>query len=34
MAQKVIEVVGTSKESFAEAAENAIAEAANSSDFR
>jgi len=28
MAQKVIEIVGTSKESFARAAENAIAEAA------
>lgn len=28
MAQKVIEVVGTSKESFAKAAENAVAEAA------
>jgi flavin-binding protein dodecin len=29
MAQKVIEIVGTSKESFAKAAENAVAEAAN-----
>jgi flavin-binding protein dodecin len=28
MAQKVIDVVGTSKESFAKAAENAVAEAA------
>jgi len=28
MTQKVIEVVGTSKESFAKAAENAVAEAA------
>ena len=28
MAQKIIEVVGTSKESFAKAAENAVAEAA------
>jgi len=28
MAQKVIEIVGTSKESFAKAAENAVAEAA------
>jgi dodecin len=28
MAQKVIEVVGSSKESFAKAAENAVAEAA------
>lgn len=28
MAQKVIEIVGASKESFAKAAENAIAEAA------
>jgi dodecin len=28
MAQKVIEVVGTSRESFAKAAENAVAEAA------
>lgn len=28
MAQKVIEVVGISKESFAKAAENAVAEAA------
>jgi flavin-binding protein dodecin len=28
MAQKVINVVGTSKESFAKAAENAVAEAA------
>jgi flavin-binding protein dodecin len=28
MAQKVIDVVGTSKESFARAAENAVAEAA------
>ena len=28
MPQKVIEVVGTSKESFAKAAENAVAEAA------
>ncbi len=28
MAQKVIEVVGVSKESFAKAAENAVAEAA------
>jgi len=28
MAQKVIEVVGTSKESFAKAAENAVTEAA------
>ena len=28
MAQKVIDVVGTSKESFANAAENAVAEAA------
>jgi hypothetical protein len=28
MAQKVIEVVGTSQESFAKAAENAVAEAA------
>jgi flavin-binding protein dodecin len=28
MAQKAIEVVGTSKESFAKAAENAVAEAA------
>jgi dodecin len=28
MAQKVIKVVGTSKESFARAAENAVAEAA------
>lgn len=28
MTQKVIEVVGNSKESFAEAAENAVAEAA------
>ena len=28
MAQKVIEVVGTSKEGFAKAAENAVAEAA------
>lgn len=28
MAQKVIEVVGTSKDSFAKAAENAVAEAA------
>lgn len=28
MAQKVIEIVGSSKESFAKAAENAIAEAA------
>jgi len=28
MAQKVIEVVGTSKESFEKAAENAVAEAA------
>jgi len=28
MAQKVIEVVGTSKESFAKAAENAVVEAA------
>lgn len=28
MAQKVIEVVGTSKESFAKAAENAVQEAA------
>jgi dodecin len=28
MAQKVIKVVGTSKESFAKAAENAVAEAA------
>jgi flavin-binding protein dodecin len=27
MAQKVIEIVGTSKESFAKAAENAVAEA-------
>jgi len=27
MAQKVIDVVGTSKESFAKAAENAVAEA-------
>jgi len=30
MAQKVIEVVGISKDSFAKAAENAIAEAARS----
>lgn len=30
MAQKVIEVVGESKESFAKAAENAVAEAAKS----
>ncbi len=30
MAQKVIEVVGASKESFAKAAENAVAEAAKS----
>lgn len=29
MAQKVIEIVGSSKESFAKAAENAVAEAAN-----
>ena len=28
MAQKIIEVVGTSKEGFAKAAENAVAEAA------
>jgi dodecin len=28
MTQKIIEVVGTSKESFAKAAENAVAEAA------
>jgi dodecin len=28
MAQKVIEIVGSSKESFAKAAENAVAEAA------
>jgi flavin-binding protein dodecin len=28
MAQKVIEIVGTSKQSFATAAENAVAEAA------
>jgi flavin-binding protein dodecin len=28
MAQKIIEVVGTSKESFAKAAENAVAKAA------
>jgi flavin-binding protein dodecin len=28
MAQKIIEVVGTSQESFAKAAENAVAEAA------
>jgi flavin-binding protein dodecin len=28
MAQKVIEIVGTSKESFAKAAENAVTEAA------
>jgi flavin-binding protein dodecin len=28
MTQKVIEIVGTSKESFAKAAENAVAEAA------
>lgn len=28
MAQKVIEIVGTSKESFARAADNAVAEAA------
>jgi flavin-binding protein dodecin len=28
MAQKVVDVVGTSKESFAKAAENAVAEAA------
>jgi len=28
MAQKVIEIVGTSKDSFAKAAENAVAEAA------
>ena len=28
MAQKVIDIVGTSKESFAKAAENAVAEAA------
>ena len=28
MPQKVIEIVGTSKESFAKAAENAVAEAA------
>jgi flavin-binding protein dodecin len=28
MAQKIIEIVGTSKESFAKAAENAVAEAA------
>ncbi len=28
MAQKIIEVVGTSKESFAKAAENAVTEAA------
>jgi len=28
MAQKVIEIVGTSKQSFAKAAENAVAEAA------
>jgi len=28
MAQKVIEIVGTSKESFAKAAQNAVAEAA------
>jgi hypothetical protein len=28
MAQKIIEVVGTSKDSFAKAAENAVAEAA------
>jgi hypothetical protein len=28
MAQKVIEIVGSSKESFAQAAENAVAEAA------
>jgi flavin-binding protein dodecin len=28
MAQKVIDVVGSSKESFAKAAENAVAEAA------
>jgi flavin-binding protein dodecin len=28
MAQKVIDVVGTSKETFAKAAENAVAEAA------
>jgi flavin-binding protein dodecin len=28
MAQKVIDVVGTSKESFTKAAENAVAEAA------
>ncbi len=30
MAQKVIEVVGASRESFAKAAENAVAEAAKS----
>lgn len=30
MAQKVIEVVGTSRESFAKAAENAVAEASKS----
>ena len=30
MAQKVIEIVGISKESFAKAAENAVAEAAKS----
>ncbi len=30
MAQKVIEIVGVSKESFARAAENAVAEAAKS----
>ncbi len=30
MAQKIIEIVGVSKESFAKAAENAVAEAAKS----
>src|SRR5438105_15712754 len=32
MAQKVIDVVGTSKESFAKAAENAVAEAAKTAE--
>jgi flavin-binding protein dodecin len=30
MPQKVVEIIGTSKESFAKAAENAVAEAAKS----